>query len=137
MLKAWIKCGCQSVVTQEWAKGGKEKGRERERRRGGDSEGGRGGVRWRGRERKRKRLWKTRNKGREGEGMQSDTEAQGCPISQGSASPLGQRVRPDPGEGVKSLFETGQQASPPHKGPPASHCYSKSALSLFYGSRED
>lgn len=59
-------------------------------------------MRARGRERKRKKLWRTRNKGPEGEGTQGDTEAQGCPISQGSASPLGQRVRPDPGEGAKS-----------------------------------
>lgn len=34
-------------------------------------------------------------------------------------------------------FEAQQQASPPQEGPQASHCYSKSALSLFYGSSED
>lgn len=75
--------------------GGRTEARRRQRRGQKRSEVGGGGE-------KRERLWRTRNKGREGEGAHSDTEAQGCPISQGSASPLGQRVRPDAGEGVKS-----------------------------------
>lgn len=70
----------------------------------------------RGREGKRKRLWRTRNKGWEGEGIHSDTEAQGCPISQDSRHLWGRGSGLILG-GSKSPFETQQQASPPQRGP--------------------
>lgn len=104
MLKAGIQSSCRECSNAGSGLRERRKGEGGGRREGGGGEGGgvRRGVRLRGREKKRKRLWRTRNKGPEGEGTQRDTEAQGCPISQGSASPLGQRVRPDPGEGAKS-----------------------------------
>lgn len=102
--------------------------RGKKRRGGGEKkavrrEGGRRGVRW-GREGKRKRLWRTRNKGGEGEGIHSDTEAQGCPISQDSGHLWARRSGLILG-GSKSPFATQQQASPSQKGPRASHCYSQ------------